>query len=151
MWLQAGEDAVRFLIVAGHEEGGADGRGGQGGVRVDAERLAARQKADGAAEGIGEGEGDPREEDDEQHQNRVFEVGQPAHVEHLVHLVGGKAGQRDGPAEHEGAADDKRCAEPRPGPDLLRSATEILRRHGEGRFGRQSGLRGLARGRPGVR
>ncbi len=127
--LQAGEYAGGRFIIGRHQHRGALAQGGQRRTGVDAERRAApADHREHAAHRVGEGEADPREQDDEQRQHDGFQRCQPADREHQIHLIGREDGEQPRPADDEGTAREQAGGQRAP---VLRHLPQRLHRHGE--------------------
>jgi hypothetical protein len=125
--LEPGEDPRAALVVDRHDHRRAGGQPRR--HRPGSTRAQQRGEAD---ERAGEGERDPGEVQDEQHQQQVLQPRRPAgDRDHLVHLPRAVGREQEGAAEHEQPGGQR----PAPAaPGGLGRRAQVLHRHGERRL-----------------
>ena len=145
--LHRGEDARRRLVVDRHDHRGPA-------LELLRQRPEPRrpQEPDEAVDARSEGERDPGEVDDEQHDQRPFERGDLADGDHAVHLARAVGGQRGRAAEHGDPREPGRMDVARRDPASPFATVERpqrLHRHRQRRLARRRRL-GVRRGRQAV-
>ena len=97
---------VRIFVIGRQQHRGAARQRGEGAVEIDRDRLPSPSQGHGkAGQRRDEGEGDPGEQDAEQHEHQAFEHGHAADLDDLVHLGAAHRGQRGGGGQNERATD----------------------------------------------
>ena len=102
--------ATRLFIIGRQQQRGARGQERQRRSRVDGKwAAAAKQRGGKAGHHADEGQRDPGEQHNKEHENDVFRDRQAADLKHLVHLVSRGGGHGDRRGENKDAAQSRRA------------------------------------------